>query len=261
MTEEQLADAVMRQEYKKYEKIMFDFSYLDNADALDDQIQNNVDLIELDENFKESYQDIIVRFFDLFESIYTYYDDLKRFIENVHQEHFIDHTIETILLNSEGKCLMLEIFYLYGVMLLLMDRLIPSIARERLVICYSRYIGQNASDLYSKVVKLVKGTGYTYDKETRKEHLPKNYPAEYFNRFFIEKKLIEQLVNQMRDDEVYKRLSAYPDPEHRSAALFDQAQIMFVLLNFCPRILEKEDARMREITDRHFPDNWIIPIF
>jgi len=36
---------------------------------------------------------------------------------------------------------------------------------------------------------------------------------------------------------------------------------MFVLLNFCPKILEKEDARMREITDRHFPDNWIIPIF
>lgn len=36
MTEEQLADAVMRQEYKKYEKIMFDFSYLDNADVLDD---------------------------------------------------------------------------------------------------------------------------------------------------------------------------------------------------------------------------------
>lgn len=156
---------------------------------------------------------------------------------------------------------MLEIFYLYGVMLLLLDRLIPSIARERLVICYSRYIGQNASDLYSKVVKLVKGTGYTYDKEKGKETLPKNYPAEYFNRFFVEKKLIEQLINQMRDDEVYKRLSAYPDPEHRSAALFDQAQIMFVLLNFCPRILEKEDARMREITDRHFPDNWIIPIF
>jgi len=90
---------------------------------------------------------------------------------------------------------MLEIFYLYGVMLLLMDRLIPSIARERLVICYSRYVGQNASDLYTKVVKLVRGTGYYYDKESRKETLPKNYPVDFFNRFSIDKKLIEQLIN------------------------------------------------------------------
>ena len=65
----------------------------------------------------------------------------------------------------------------------------------------------------------------------------------------------------MKDDDVYHRLSAYPDPEHRSAALSDQAQIMFVLLNFVPKILEKEDAKMREIVDKHFPDNWIIPIF
>jgi len=55
MTEEQLADAVMRQEFKKNEKILFDFTYLDNSDALDDVIQNNIELIELDENFKESY--------------------------------------------------------------------------------------------------------------------------------------------------------------------------------------------------------------
>jgi WASH complex subunit strumpellin len=195
MTEEQLADAVMRQEFKKNEKILFDFTYLDNSDALDDVIQNNIELIELDENFKESYQEIVVRFFDLFESIYVYYEDLRRFLDNVHQEHYIDHTIENILLNSEGKCLMLEIFYLYGVMLLLMDRLIPSIARERLVICYSRYVGQNASDLYTKVVKLVRGTGYYYDKESRKETLPKNYPVDFFNRFSIDKKLIEQLIN------------------------------------------------------------------
>jgi hypothetical protein len=30
MTEEQLADHVMKQEYQKYEKILFDFNYLKN---------------------------------------------------------------------------------------------------------------------------------------------------------------------------------------------------------------------------------------
>jgi WASH complex subunit strumpellin len=56
-------------------------------------------------------------------------------------------------------------------------------------------------------------------------------------------------------------LSAYPNPEHRSVALNCQASIIFVLLAFCPKILEKENAKMREIVDKHFPDNWVIPIY
>ena len=50
-------------EQKKYEEILFDLSYLKNIDAIDSKIQNNIDKIELDENFKESYIEIIERFF------------------------------------------------------------------------------------------------------------------------------------------------------------------------------------------------------
>ena len=34
-----------------------------------------------------------------------------------------------------------------------------------------------------------------------------------------------------------------------------------MLLCFVPRILEKENAKMREIVDKHFPDNWVIPVY
>lgn len=44
-------------------------------------------------------------------------------------------------------------------------------------------------------------------------------------------------------------------------ALSNQASIIFVLLNFCPKILQSENAKMREIVDKHFPDNWIVPIY
>ena len=37
--------------------------------------------------------------------------------------------------------------------------------------------------------------------------------------------------------------------------------MIFVLLFFCPKILEKENAKMREIVDKHFPDNWVIPVY
>ena len=99
-------------------------------------MQSNVDLIELDENFRESYVDIIERFFLVFQSIHQYYMDLQQFIENVHTGYFIQHTLETIILNEEGKQLLCEAFNLFGVQLLLLDRLIPEYSRERLLVSY-----------------------------------------------------------------------------------------------------------------------------
>jgi len=60
-------------------------------------------MIEHDENFKEAYIDIIDRFYIVFKSIYQYYLDLGKFIENVNNGFFIQHTLETIVTNVEGK--------------------------------------------------------------------------------------------------------------------------------------------------------------
>ena len=95
----------------------------------------------------------------------------------------------------------------------------PSIARERLVVCYIRYKGQNSSDFVNDVCKLVKTTGYYYNPKTQAELLPKNYPCDYFGRFSIDRVLTEHLINTIKDDDVYNQLAAYPNPEHRSMAL------------------------------------------
>ena len=50
-------------EQKKYEQILFDLSYMKNPDSFDNKIQNNIDLIDLEESFRESYMEIIERFF------------------------------------------------------------------------------------------------------------------------------------------------------------------------------------------------------
>jgi WASH complex subunit strumpellin len=110
--------------------------------------------------------EIIERFFQLFESIYNYYKDLKNFLTNVEEGYFIDYNFETLFQNQEAKRLLIEGVYLYGVMLLLQDRLIPAIARERLVVCYIRYKGNNSSDFVNEVCKLVRGTGYSYNTKT-----------------------------------------------------------------------------------------------
>jgi len=114
---------------------------------------------------------------------------------------------------------LIEAVYQYGVMLLLLDRLIPSIARERLVVCYIRYMGNNSSDNVNEVCKLVRSTQYSYNPKTGVEVIPRKYPCDYFSRFPVDRILTENLINLIKDDDLYGLLAVYPNPQHRSIAL------------------------------------------
>jgi len=50
-------------------------------------------------------------------------------------------------------------------------------------------------------------------------------------------------------------------PEHRSTALGNQAAMLYVILYFSPDVLNGQQAVMREIVDKHFPDNWVRALF
>ena len=148
---------------KRYLDILFDLDYVKQQELYDKKIQDSVKLIELDEAFKETYLEIIERFYNLFESIYTYYSKVTTFLSEVNEGKYIEFTLDVILNDSDGKKLIVETLYHYGVMLLVLDRLIPSIARERIITCYIRYMGGSASQLTSYVIALCKATGYEYN--------------------------------------------------------------------------------------------------
>jgi len=65
------------------------------------------------------------------------------------------------------------------------------------------------------------------------------------------------VIGRLRSDDVYNQISAYPLPEHRSTALATQAGMLYVILFFAPDMLHTQHAKMREIVDKHFPDNWV----
>ena len=111
-------------EEKKYLNIIFDFSYFKNVDFYEEKIMNSVDLRNLDEEFRESYLEILERFFMLFYSIFQYISDWESYVEQVKQGVFIQHTIETILMSKEIRHLLCESIFSYGVMLILVDKLI-----------------------------------------------------------------------------------------------------------------------------------------
>lgn len=132
-------------EQLKYLSILYDFEYFkdNNQEIFDRRIQDSVELIEIDEAFKETYYEIIERFYTLFESIFSYYNQVSTYLTDINEGKYIEFTLEAILSDKEGKRLIIETIYLYGVMLLLLDRLIPSIARERILTCYIRYSGSS----------------------------------------------------------------------------------------------------------------------
>lgn len=157
---------------------------------------------------------------------------------------------------------MCESLYLYGVMLLLTDRLIPGPVRERLIVAHFRSKGQSNIEYSKEVVRLFKSTGFLPGNSFNvAEKRPKNYPVDYFKRYSVRSLIVQTLINQMKDDDIYKQLSAFPLPDHRSVALANQASMIFVLSFFDSDLLMKERAKMREIADKHFSDNWVVPIY
>jgi WASH complex subunit strumpellin len=91
--------------------------------------------------------------------VYKYISDLKSYFEELTGGTFVAHTLEGVLLDTEGKQLCAEALYLYGCMLMLLDVRIAGPCRERLVVAYYRYKGAGTIESIDAVVKLCRATG------------------------------------------------------------------------------------------------------
>lgn len=83
-----------------------------------------------------------------------------------------------MLVNPQGKQLLAEALYMYGVMLLLMDIKIPGIVRERMLMSYYRYKGSGEIPNIDEICKLCRQTGFVAGQKP-----PPDYPVEYFSRY------------------------------------------------------------------------------
>lgn len=244
-------------EREKYMNILFDFRYLKNSDAIDEKIDSDAETVDLDEEFKETHMQLLGRFYQLFESIYRYFCDFQAYLEEMAEGVFVQHTIEGVLLDVEGRQLMCEALYLYGVMLLLLDARIPGPTREMMIVSYYRYKGAATISNIDEVCKLCRSSGMVPGGKR-----PLNYPEEYFSRYCIKKPIVEMIIGRLRTDDIYKHSSAYPAPEHRSTSLAKQAAMLYVVCFFLgPPLLDKTTATMREIVDKFFADNWVIAFY
>ncbi|KAK3754472.1 hypothetical protein QZH41_018991, partial [Actinostola sp. cb2023] len=249
-----------REEREKYGEVLSDFSYFKGPDYYENKINLKPDLQDLDEELRENHIEILTRFYMAFESVHKYVIDLNRFLEDLDEGVFIQQTLESVLLNEDGKQIMCESLYLYGVMLLVIDMKFDGDIRERMLVSYHRYCAARA-DVDSNlddVCKLLRSTGFSLAVTARR---PAKYPEDYFSRVPVSETFVDMLIGRLRSDDIYNQISAYPLPEHRSTALATQASMLYVILYFAPDILSNQQAKMREIVDKHFPDNWVTSIY
>ena len=81
---------------------------------------------------------ILQRYYTLLESIYKFQLDLNKFVSDLQEGYYIQYSIDSVLLDVDGKQLLTEGVYLYGTMLLMMERHIPGKIREKMIIAFYR---------------------------------------------------------------------------------------------------------------------------
>lgn len=146
--------------------------------------------------------------------------------------------------------------------------------RERLIIAHFRLFGREDDECSSRLdtlCKLFKSTGASPPKSTSSASFASSrshkYPGneeELFRRLHLPTDLVRGALGCLCSEDVYGprgASSAFPGPEHRSARLSRQASMLYVALFFDPALLRDDAARMREVVDRYFCDNWVVHVY
>ena len=285
-------------EQKTYGEVLLDFAYLKTPALYEHRIESSPELIARDSEIWDVHGPIISRVFDLFESVYKYIKDFVKYVNDLRDGVYLQQTVEGVLLDEDGKQLMCEVLYLYGVLLLLMDSQMDGSVRERVVVAYYRHKGQSAIESIEDMELLVRKTGHYSGMQRR----PAGYPEEYLGRLVrklgLPPALVLMMIDRLRSEDMYSQIPSYPMPQHRSTALATQARMLYVILYFAPDVLEEQVGTaplppyihtserplplptlptlptlpalptqhhtMREIVDRHFAGAdayWVVPFY
>lgn len=264
------SERVTREDRFALDDIIYDFSYFDNSQFHENKIETNAILKKADEKFCDSFIAILTRFYLTFESVQRYSSDLNNFIVELEEESFVGQSLDGLLIDIESRQLLCEAYFLLGYMLITVDNNFEGGLRERLIVSYYRYSSYKSlpgSNL-DETCNLMRSTGFrsTQQKVYRSHrnaqlHRPESYPETFFGRVKVNQSVISLLVAKLQSTDIYDQaVLAFPHPDHRSTALSQQASMLYVILYFCPNILHNQRARMREIIDKFFFDNWIISL-
>jgi WASH complex subunit strumpellin len=170
----------------RYRPVLYDFRYLKTPEMFNQQLNTSAELTDLDEEFFDAHAEVLGRFYVLFESIFTYMGDYNKFLRELEEGYFIQYTLEAVLLDVDGRQLLCEGLYLYGVMLLMMDCKLPGPVRERLIVAQYRHKGEGATVPIVELSRLCRDSGFRGAGAPKR---PAAYPEDFLGRFPVEPKV------------------------------------------------------------------------
>lgn len=110
---------------------MFDFAYWKSPEDFESKVNESDALSSVEDAFQQTFTQTLDRFYTLFSSIVKYHEDLTKFLKDLDEGYFIQYTLDNLLQDTTGKQLLCESLYLYGSMMLLMERHLEGPVREK----------------------------------------------------------------------------------------------------------------------------------
>jgi hypothetical protein len=117
-------------------------------------------LFEIEDEFHENMNEILERFYNRYQNVFKYISGFNRFLGDMTSGYFIQYTVDGLLLDTDGKQLVVEAFYLLGVMLLQLGQRILGLTRAKMIIAYYRAKGESTITNVDEACKLCRSTDY-----------------------------------------------------------------------------------------------------
>ena len=151
--------------------LMFDFTYWKSPEDYETKVNESDALSSVEDAFQQTFTQTLDRFYTLFSSIVKYHEDLTKFLQDLDEGYFIQYTLDNLLQDTTGKQLLCESLYLYGSMLLLMERHLHGRVREKIIVAHYRYT-PSASGALDDIDKVCKVRSLTPSSELRTPMFP-----------------------------------------------------------------------------------------
>uniref|UniRef100_A0A0D9ZK78 WASH complex subunit strumpellin n=1 Tax=Oryza glumipatula TaxID=40148 RepID=A0A0D9ZK78_9ORYZ len=252
---------------RRFHPVLFDFRYFDSPGEFEARIEGNMELEALEDELRESCGSYMRRFFALLDAAVAYHDELCSYLNDLQEGLYVHCTLDGVLESNWACQLLTESMTLFGCMALLMEHRISGLLRERLLVAYLRHERCFSFPNVERICKLCRrhvttppSPGASGSSLHTAEIISVQKPEDLLRRFQFPELIVDAVITCLRNGDVYNNVRFYPDPQHRTTALSLQGGHIYVLL-FYSRDLLHNGLAMREIVDRFFKDNWVVPIF
>uniref|UniRef100_A0A0D9W4E9 WASH complex subunit strumpellin n=1 Tax=Leersia perrieri TaxID=77586 RepID=A0A0D9W4E9_9ORYZ len=252
---------------RRFDPVLFDFRYFDTPGEFESRIEGNMELEALEDELRDSCGSYMRRFFALLDAAVTYHEELCSYLNDLQEGLYVHCSLDGVLESNCACQLLTESMTLFGCMVLLMEHRNSGLLRERLLVAYLRYERCFNIPNLERICELCRrhvttpGLPGTPGSSLRiAEIISVQKPEDLLRRFQFPEPVVDSVITCLRNGDVYYNVRFYPDPQHRTTALSLQGGHMYVLL-FYSRDLLHNGLAMREIVDRFFKDNWVVPIF